>query len=75
MGRVLRVTCNHSGLQIGKFKRRLLNKNWTFSCGCNEPWKNHFWCPRQKWFMKTPCVFINKFECQLFENQCYGKTY
>jgi hypothetical protein len=25
--------------------------------------------------MKAPCAFINRFECQLWEDQCYGKTY
>lgn len=34
--------------------------------GCNEPYKDRYWCPRKKWFSKETCPFINKRECENF---------
>lgn len=34
--------------------------------GCNEPYKDRYWCPRQKWFSREACPFINKRECENF---------
>ncbi len=41
--------------------------------GCNEPFKNRFWCPKQRWFMKERCPFINQRECRNFDQMCGGR--
>jgi len=46
----------------GNKKRRQLTRH-----GCNEPFKDRYWCPKQKWFMKEACPFINQRECNNFE--------
>lgn len=50
-------------LQAGKVhhgtrKRRMLTGN-----GCNEPFKDRYWCPKKQWFSKEPCPFISRLEC------------
>ena len=45
----------------GSRKRKLLTQK-----GCNEPFKERFWCPKQQWFSKEPCPFINRRECENF---------
>ncbi|MBU1558051.1 hypothetical protein KKC45_03755 [Patescibacteria group bacterium] len=45
--------------------RKLLTKE---SKGCNEPFKDRYWCPKMEWFMKEACPFMNKRECKNFEN-------
>ncbi len=50
-------------VSYGKRKRRLLTQK-----GCNEPFKDRFWCPKQKWFMKEGCPFINRRECENFSS-------
>lgn len=47
----------------GRRKRKLLTQK-----GCNEPFKDRFWCPKQKWFSKEPCPFINRRECENFSS-------
>lgn len=32
--------------------------------GCNEPYKDRYWCPKKKWFAKEACPFINRRECE-----------
>jgi len=49
-------------VRYGGKRRRQLTKD-----GCNEPFRNRFWCPKKKWFMKEPCPFINQRECRNFE--------
>jgi hypothetical protein len=50
-------TVNH-----GNKKRKQLT-----STGCNEPFKDRYWCPKKKWFMTEACPFINQRECRNFE--------
>ena len=38
--------------------------------GCNEPFKNSFWCPERKWFSKKPCPFTCKGECDNYRRMC-----
>jgi len=38
--------------------------------GCNEPFKNRYWCPKLQWFQCEPCPFINQDECANFEIMC-----
>lgn len=75
MGTLISITCDFTGLHVGKFERSLLTKDTSVSCSCNEPYKTRYWCPKLKWFMTEECSFINRFECELWEDQCYGKTY
>lgn len=71
---IINITCNQSGLQVGRFKRQLLTSESSMDC-CNTHWHGHFWCPKKKWFMNKMCIFTDKYECTLWEDQCYGKTY
>jgi hypothetical protein len=34
--------------------------------GCNEPFKDRYWCPKKKWFVLEACPFINRRECENF---------
>ena len=52
-------------IELGFFRRKKLN-----SQGCNEPFKDRFWCPKRKWFLKSPCPFINKKECDNYKRLC-----
>ncbi len=38
--------------------------------GCNEPFKNRFWCPKKQWFQREPCPFICRRECENYEVMC-----
>lgn len=49
-------------VQHGSRQRRKLTRH-----GCNEPFKGRYWCPKQNWFMKEACPFINRHECKNFE--------
>ncbi len=50
-------------VSYGKRKRKLLTQK-----GCNEPFKDRFWCPKKNWFMTEACPFINKRECENFSS-------
>ena len=45
-------------MRFGSFSRKS-----TTPSGCNEPFKNAYWCPKKKWFSREPCPFSNKLEC------------
>lgn len=38
--------------------------------GCNEPFKDRYWCPAMKWFRKDPCPFVSRHECENFTSMC-----
>ncbi len=38
--------------------------------GCNEPFKDRYWCPQRHWFMREACPFLNRHECYNFELMC-----
>ena len=38
--------------------------------GCNEPYKNRYWCPKLQWFRRDPCPFINIHECNNYQKMC-----
>jgi hypothetical protein len=38
--------------------------------GCNEPYKNHYWCPKLQWFHSKPCPFLSQAECENFKIMC-----
>jgi hypothetical protein len=58
---VIRMSHSDGRMRIGSFTRKA-----TTSSGCNEPFKNAYWCPKRKWFAKEPCPFSNRFECMSF---------
>ncbi|WP_320170442.1 hypothetical protein [Maridesulfovibrio sp.] len=62
---VLSVRIEGRSFVVGNRDRKMLTRD-----GCNEPFKDRFWCPRKKWFMKSPCPFINKQECGNYRNMC-----
>ncbi len=57
-----RFTLTGNTVHHGHRTRKQLTRN-----GCNEPFKDRYWCPRKKWFMKEACPFINQRECRNFE--------
>jgi hypothetical protein len=60
---------NHSD---GKMRFGSYTRKATTPSGCNEPFKNAYWCPKRKWFSKEPCPFSNRFECMSFARLCGG---
>lgn len=46
-------------------KRKSITKN-----GCNEPFKNRFFCPKREFFTKEKCPFENLTECYNFLKMC-----
>ncbi|MHB8809338.1 MAG: hypothetical protein ACYC9M_04920 [Desulfobulbaceae bacterium] len=38
--------------------------------GCNEPYKDRYWCPRKQWFRRAPCPFENREECDNYIKMC-----
>lgn len=42
--------------------------------GCNEPYKDRFYCPKKKWFMKVPCPFEGREDCRnmISHEKCRG---
>ncbi len=40
------------------------------SQGCNEPYKNSYWCSKLQWFRREPCPFINQHECENYKIMC-----
>jgi hypothetical protein len=62
---VWKFSVNEGETTYGNKKRKSLSKK-----GCNEPFRNRYWCPKLQWFRKTPCPFINRHECETFEVMC-----
>jgi hypothetical protein len=52
-------------VRYGKKKRMKLTKE-----GCNEPYKDRYWCPKLKWFRLNPCPFLSKMECENYKMMC-----
>ncbi len=65
---IWKFTLRGNTVHHGSKKRRKLTAN-----GCNEPFKNRFWCPNKQWFMLEPCPFINQHECRNFQAMCGEK--
>ncbi|OGQ94288.1 MAG: hypothetical protein A2521_14055 [Deltaproteobacteria bacterium RIFOXYD12_FULL_57_12] len=38
--------------------------------GCNEPFKDSYWCPKLQWFRREACPFISRNECENFDLMC-----
>jgi len=58
---IWQFTVNDKEVSYGSRKRRLLTAK-----GCNEPFKDRYWCPKMKWFATEACPFINRLECENF---------
>jgi len=52
-------------ISFGDRRRRRL-----YAEACNEPFKDFYWCPTRKWFMKSPCPFVCRLECDNFKHMC-----
>jgi len=50
---------------IGKRHRLALTRT-----GCNEPFKDRYWCPSRRWFLRSPCPFLSRNECTTFKGMC-----
>ena len=53
--------------QGGKQRKKITRE------GCNEPFKDRYWCPKAQWFKKEHCPFVNRHECENFELMCGAK--
>ena len=58
---IWKFTVNDKDVSYGARNRRLLTPK-----GCNEPFKERYWCPKNKWFGMEVCPFINRRECENF---------
>lgn len=63
--KVWSVRTDGKSMYFGEKKRRMLTSN-----GCNEPYRNVYWCPKRKWFQHEPCPFVNKMECDTYLKMC-----
>jgi hypothetical protein len=64
---VLRVGYDNGRMRLGSYSRQA-----TTASGCNEPFRNVYWCPKKRWFSKEPCPFVNRQECMNFTRFCGG---
>ena len=62
---IIRFSIQNDTVQFGNKTRQKLTRN-----GCNEPFKDRYWCPKKKWFSKEPCPFRCQRECDNFESMC-----
>lgn len=60
-----KVETQGDAIVIGGRSRPKLNPR-----GCNQPFKNVFWCPRRSWFRNEPCPFVNRRECNNYAMMC-----
>lgn len=62
---VWRFSIQGNQVNNGKQTRAALCRN-----GCNEPFKNRFWCPKLQWFRTEACPFANQRECDNYQVMC-----
>ena len=65
MADIWRFEIKDNRVKSGKKQRQQISRN-----GCNEPFKNRYWCPKSQWFQKEPCPFINRRECDNYKAMC-----
>lgn len=65
MEKVWRFTIEHGTVTSGARSRKQLSPS-----GCNEPFKDRYWCPKRQWFRKAPCPFVNRRECENYQLMC-----
>lgn len=52
-------------VKYGEKKRKKLTSE-----GCNEPYKDRYWCPKLEWFRKEQCPFQSQTECECYRIMC-----
>jgi len=62
---VWKFVVHDNAVTYGKKKRLKFTGN-----GCNEPYKDRYWCPRRQWFRRSPCPFENLRECENYILMC-----
>ena len=62
---VWRFSIQENKVRYGNKKREKLTGD-----GCNEPYKNRYWCPKLQWFQCEPCPLLSQDECETFEIMC-----
>ena len=62
---VWKFSINGDEVHYGTKKRRKVTTK-----GCNEPYRNRYWCPKLQWFQCEPCPFLCQEECNNFEEMC-----
>ena len=62
---VWKFSIQENKVRYGNNKREKLTED-----GCNEPYKNRYWCPKLQWFQCEPCPFLSQDECETFEIMC-----
>lgn len=62
---VWRVETEGRVVRFGEVSRRRLTRD-----GCNEPFRNRFWCPKRRWFQSEPCPFASRMECDTYRRMC-----
>ena len=65
MGRIWRFEIAGNMVKNGSQQRRKLTAN-----GCNEPFRDRYWCPKKQWFQRDTCPFLNRRECENYEVMC-----
>jgi len=65
MADIWRFSIKDDKVNSGRKQRQQISRN-----GCNEPFKNRYWCPKCQWFRKEPCPFINRRECDNYKAMC-----
>ena len=62
---VWRVTTQDEYISFGGKTRKKIAPS-----ACNEPFKNYYWCPKKKWFLRELCPFFNRRECDNYRQMC-----
>jgi hypothetical protein len=64
---IWRFAVDEKDVRFGERRRRKITRN-----GCNEPYKDRYWCPKKEWFNCEPCPFLCQRECENFTLMCGG---
>ncbi|HEX9714136.1 MAG TPA: hypothetical protein VGA28_00425 [Desulfurivibrionaceae bacterium] len=62
---IIRFSILGNVVQFGAGQRQKITDS-----GCNEPYKDRYWCPRKKWFNTEPCPFACLRECENYQAMC-----
>ncbi len=65
MANIWNFTIQNNTVTAGRRVRKQISGN-----GCNEPFKDRYWCPKRQWFNKDICPFMNRRECENYEAMC-----
>jgi hypothetical protein len=62
---IIRFSILGNVVQFGAGQRQKITDS-----GCNEPYKDRYWCLRKKWFNQEPCPFLCLRECENYQAMC-----